>query len=232
MPTISSGYLTVLNLFTTDASEKQDRLIGEMRKIVDAAAYPGWVSSTVHSGVDKHGTANFIQWRSGEDLEARYAGEEFRHRTLPVFTQLTDSIRLLQTEVAFTQSHPSLGASTQIVPDRGDYTVIEVHNVAEQDQDELVRALGAGQTWLQGTAGYRSHTVLRGLRGQGVVGSFVATYSQWASKEAFDAYRQLPYEKQPEARQKIQARLDALITRTDWNTYRVEHSRTTPAKKG
>jgi heme-degrading monooxygenase HmoA len=230
MPTISSDYLTVLNLFTTDASDKQDRLIGEMRKIVDAAEYPGWISSTVHAGVDKRGTANFIQWRSGEDLEARYAGEEFRHRTLPVFTQLTDSIRLLQTEVAFSRSHPSLGPATRIVPDRDDYTVIEVFNVAEQDQDELIRALGTDQTWLLDTPGYRSHTVLRGLRGQGVVGSFVATYAQWADKDAFDAYRLFPYERQPENRQKTQARLDALTTRTDWNTYRVVHSRTTPPK--
>lgn len=228
MPTISSDYLTVLNLFTTDTSEKQDRLISEMRKIVDAAEYPGWVSSTVHSGIDKRGTANFIQWRSGEDLEARYAGEEFRHRTLPVFTQITDSIRLLQTEAAFTRS--SLGPETQIVPERGDYTVIEVCHVAEQDQNELIRALGADQTWLAATPGYRSHTVLRGLRGQGVVGSFVATYQQWASKDAFDAYRLLPYERQPEERQKTQARLDALITRSDWNSYRVVHSRTTPTK--
>jgi heme-degrading monooxygenase HmoA len=230
MPTISSDYLTVLNLFTTDAMDKQDKLIGEMRKIVDAAEYPGWISSTVHSGERNRGTANFIQWRSGEDLEARYAGEEFRHRTLPVFTQLTDSIRLLQTEVAFSQSHPSLGPATQILPERGDYTVIEVHNVAEQDRDELVKALGADQKWLVDTPGYRSHTVLRGLRGQGVVGSFVATYNQWADKESFDAYRHLVYERQSEDRQKNQARLDALITRTDWNAYRVVHSRTTPEK--
>lgn len=230
MPTISSEYLTVLNLFTTDAAEKQDRLIGEMRKIVDAAEYPGWVSSTVHTGVDKLGTANFIQWRSGEDLEARYAGEEFRHRTLPVFTQITTGIQLLQNEVAFTAAHPSLGPAAEIVPDRGDYTIIDVHSVAEQDQEELITALGSAQTWLVDTPGYRSHSVLRGLRGQGIVGSFVATYNQWASKEAFDAYRELPHDRQPEARQKNQARLDSLITRTAGNTYRVVHSRTTPTK--
>ncbi|MEK8141867.1 hypothetical protein NKH18_02060 [Streptomyces sp. M10(2022)] len=85
MPTISTEdkHLTVLNLFTTDAPEKQESLIREMRKIVDAATYEGWMSSTVHAGVDSPGTANFIQWRSGEDLEKRYSGEEFKHRTLP-----------------------------------------------------------------------------------------------------------------------------------------------------
>lgn len=230
MTTISNKCLTVLNLFTTDASKKQTRLVEEMTKIVNAAAYPGWLSSTVHSGVDKLGTANFIQWRSGEDLEARYAGEEFRHRTLPVFTEITTSIRLLQTEVAFSQSHPSLGPDTQIVPDRGDYTVIEVHSVGEQNLDELVTGLGSAQTWLRDTPGYRSHTVLRGLRGQGIVGSFVATYSQWADKASFDAYRQLPHDQQSEERQKNQAKLDSLITRTDWNSYRVVHSRSAPAK--
>jgi len=72
MPKITAdgAHLTVLNLFSTDAPEKQEGLLAAMREIVDSAAYPGWISSTVHSGQDRPGTANFIQWRSSEDLEA------------------------------------------------------------------------------------------------------------------------------------------------------------------
>jgi heme-degrading monooxygenase HmoA len=227
MPTVSpdSGYLTVINLFSADAPEKQVRLIEAMREIVDAAAYPGWISSTVHSGVDKPGTANFIQWRSGEDLEARYAGDEFQHRTLPLFTQLTTSIKLLQTEVAFTQRNPALGGATVISPDRDDYTVIDVFGVAADDQADLVAALGAGSEWLAEVPGYRSHTVLAGNRAQGFDGPFVVVYSQWADKASYDAYRALPETEQSGDRQKTEARLESLATSHEWNSYRAVHTR-------
>lgn len=118
MPTVSveDNHLTVLNLFTTDAPEKQDSLIQEMTKIVNAATYEGWMSSTVHAGVDSPGTANFIQWRSGEDLEKRYQGEEFKHRTLPVFGEITTSIRLLQNEIAYTLTSDGPGSEVTICP--------------------------------------------------------------------------------------------------------------------
>lgn len=231
MPYISveDRHLTVVNLFTTDAPEKQDRLIGAMREIVDAAAYPGWISSTVHSGLDKPGTANFIQWRSGEDLQARYAGEEFRHRTLPLFREITTSIRLLQTEVVFTQRHEALNGVTEISPERDDYTVIELFGVPPQDQDELVDVVGPSQEWLLETPGYRSHSVLRGLDARGLLeSSFVVVYSQWADKESYDTFCALPEAEQPDGWQKTQARLGAVSATRDGNTYRVVHTRSAP----
>lgn len=221
MPTISleDKHLTVLNLFTTDAPEKQESLIQEMSKIVNAATYEGWMSSTVHAGVDSPGTANFIQWRSGEDLEKRYAGEEFNHRTLPVFGEITTSIRLLQNEVAYTLTAPSLGGVIEIGPHRDDYTVIAVYGVAEENQAELVDALGAGQAGIVDAPGFRSHVVLKGLRARGLDGSFVVSYSQWDSKEAFDAHQDQPEEQWPIGRQKAQARVRAVVTSQDSNTY-------------
>jgi len=226
MPYVSTeDNLTVLNLFSTDAPEKQESLLQAMREIVDAAAYPGWLSSTVHSGVDLYGTANFIQWRSGEDLEARYAGEEFKHRTLPLFGEMTTEIRLLQNKVVFSQLQPSLGDRAEIAPDRNDYTVIDVHGVADTDQAALIEALGPEQEWLLQIPGYRSHLVLQGLAARGVDGLFVVSYAQWESKESYDAFRNVPEaEKSPE-RQKTEARLAALATWTTSNTYRVVHTR-------
>lgn len=223
MPTISAQdkHLTVLNLFTTDAPEKQDTLIQEMTKIVQAAAYDGWMSSTVHSAVDSPGTANLIQWRSGEDLERRYAGEEFKHRTLPVFSEITTSIRLLQNEIAYTVTHPSLGGVVEVHPGRDDYTAITVFGVAEENQAELVDALGPAQTDITDAPGFRSLSVFKGLRARGVEGSFVVAYSQWESKEAYDAYRALPEADKPLSRQKAEARVKALATWVDANTYRV-----------
>jgi Antibiotic biosynthesis monooxygenase. len=218
-------YLTVLNLFTTDAPEKQQRLLGEMRQVVDSAAYEGWVSSTVHSGQHSPGTANVIQWRSTEDLEARYAGEEFKHRTLPVFWEITTSIRLLQNEIAYTQRGSEPGAVVEISPDRDDYAAIEVFGVAEKDQGDLIEAVGTGQGWLAEVPGYRSHVVMRGLRGRGLDGKFVVVYSQWDDPASYDTFRTVPEPDRSPARQKTDAAVAGLATSYDWNTYRVVHTR-------
>jgi len=227
MPNISTedNHLTVLNLFTTDLPENQESLLQEMRKIVDSAAFEGWQASTVHAGVDKPGTANFIQWRSGEDLERRYAADEFKHRTLPVFGEITTSIRLLQNEIAHTLRHPSLGGVTEISPTRDDYTVIAVYTVAQEQQQELVTALGPGQDWLLEVAGFRSQSVLRGLRARGLEGSFAVTYAQWESKEAYDAFRAQPQDQRSARRRENEALVDSLALTVDWNTYRVVHTR-------
>jgi heme-degrading monooxygenase HmoA len=235
MPTISpdSGYLTVLNVFRTDSVEKQERLIGAMRQIVDAAAYEGWVSSTVHSGEEKIGTANFIQWRKREDLERRYASDEFKHQ-IPLFAELTTGIKLLQTEVVHTLAHPSLGGRTEIDPQRNDYTVIDILSVDPANLDALVEALIAAPQWLLDVPGFRSQSVLRGkaLRGklaQHLDGSFAVVYSQWGSKADYDAYRAVAEADQPTDRRKRQEALDALVTEVESNTYHVAHSRSAGA---
>ncbi|MFF7610218.1 antibiotic biosynthesis monooxygenase [Streptomyces parvulus] len=226
MPIISTedNYLTVLNLFTTDTPQHQDQLLTEMGKIVDSAAYEGWISSTVHAGQDTPGTANLIQWRSGEDLQKRYAGEEFKHRTLPVFREITTDIRLLQNEIVFSRTrsgHPRV----EVSPERDDYTVIEVHRVAQGDQDELVKALGEGQDWLAAVPGYRSHSVFKGLRAMFVEGAFAVVYSQWDSKDSYDAYQQAPAAARSAARRAGEERIARLRTGCDANTYRVVHTR-------
>ncbi|MCT2588464.1 antibiotic biosynthesis monooxygenase [Streptomyces sp. N2-109] len=227
MPKISveDRHLTVLNLFATDAADKQERLLGAMQEIVDSAAFAGWISSSMHSGLGRFGTANLIQWRNGEDLEARYAGEEFRHRTLPLFQELTTSIRLLQTEVAFTWRPGLPGGAVEVVPGGDDYTVIEIFKVAEADRDALVEALGEAGQWLEAESGVRSHTVLRGLAARGLEGAFAVSYSQWDGKEAYDAFRGVPQSQQSAARRESQARVEALVTSSDWNSYLPVHSR-------
>ncbi|MFI8233801.1 antibiotic biosynthesis monooxygenase family protein [Streptomyces sp. NPDC085900] len=227
MPIISTedNYLTVLNLFTTDTPAHQEQLLTEMGKIVDAAAYEGWISSTVHAGQDSPGTANLIQWRSGEDLQKRYSGEEFKHRTLPVFREITTAIRLLQNEIVFTQTHPSLGGRVEVSPDRDDYTAIEVYRVGEADQADLLKLLGEGQNWLVDVPGYRSHSVFRGLRAMFVEGAFAVVYSQWDSKDSYDAFRTLAPEAKPEPRRANDERIAELTAERDANTYRVVHTR-------
>jgi heme-degrading monooxygenase HmoA len=234
------GYLTVVNMFKTDKPERVDQLVGQMRAIVDTAAYPGWISSTVHRGQEKMGTANFIQWRGKQDLESRYAGDEFKHNTVPVFREITTFIRLMQTEVELSQRHPSLGGATEISPARDDYTVIEVLGVEPADQDDLIAVLGAAHDWLVDVPGYRSQSVLRGIKSRGVersggdlvsVGTdndFVLVYSQWDGKQSHDAFRGLATGEQPAARRRTQDMRNSLTTAADWNSYRVAHTRSAP----
>jgi heme-degrading monooxygenase HmoA len=213
------GYLTVLNLFETDSPDGQRRLLDAMREIIDTADYPGWISSTLHGGQDKLGTANYIQWRSLKDLEARYAGDKFRHETIPLFNELSSSIRLLKTEVVFCQRHPSL-ESIEISPARTDYTVIIVLDAAPENQMEMVRTLAQPDEWVKSVPGYRSHSILRGIDG-----TFVVNYAQWDSKKLYDAFHYLPEEERPAGIQKLRARARSLVTARAANTYRVVHTR-------
>lgn len=241
MPIIDpqNGYLTVINLFETNAPERVDVLVNEMRAIVDTAAFPGWISSTVHRGQEKMGTANFIQWRGKQDLESRYAGDEFKHHTVPVFQQVTTFMRLMQTEVELSQRHPAQGEATEISPNRDDYTVIEILGVRPADQDDLIGVLGSAHDWLVDVPGYRSQSVLRGIKSRipgdpgkltamGADNDFVVVYSQWESKESFDACLALAGTGEPSARRRTEDKRAALVTAVSRNTYRVVHTRSAP----
>ncbi len=217
------GYLTVLNLFGTDSMDGQQRLLATMRDIIDSADYEGWISSTLLGGEDERGTANYIQWRSLEDLENRYQGNRFRHETVPLFNEISTSIRLLKTEVVFTQRHPSLDA-IEITPERDDYTVIIVMGVESADQKELVELFAQVDEWVTTVPGYRSNSILRGLDG-----TFVVNVAQWASKERYDAFHLLPEQERPADVSAMRARARALLTARDANTYRVVHTRSASA---
>ncbi|BBB01455.1 putative monooxygenase [Actinacidiphila reveromycinica] len=221
MPFLSpdDGYLTVLNLFRTETRQGQDRLLDVMRDIIDNADYPGWISSTLHSGQDAHGTANYIQWRSLEDLKARYAGEGFQHHTVPLFNELATSIRLLQTEVVASRLHPDL-ERVEVSAEDDAYTVIVVFDVDPVDQKDLVDTLAQPEEWVLTHRGHRSHTILRGLDGETVV-----NYAQWDSKEAYDAFHRLPEENRPASVRRGREHVRSLVTARDANTYTVVHSR-------
>ncbi|HXL93895.1 MAG TPA: hypothetical protein VN969_33595 [Streptosporangiaceae bacterium] len=213
------GYLTVLNLFGTETIEGQERLIEVMTGIINGADYPGWVSSTLHAGHDKFGTANYIQWRSIADLEARYAGEKFRHETVPLFNEISTSIRLLKSEVVYAQRQPEL-AGTEISTDRDDYTVIIVMEVDPQDQPTLTEAMVLPDEWILTVPGYRSHSILRGIDG-----TFVVNYAQWESKKLYDAFHELPEDERPADVCQARARARSVLKSRDANTYRVVHTR-------
>ncbi|MFD7527327.1 MULTISPECIES: antibiotic biosynthesis monooxygenase family protein [unclassified Streptomyces] len=222
MPLISpdDGHLTVFNLFETDTVPLQESVLDAMRDIIDNADYPGWISSTLHAGVDEPGTVNYIQWRSAADLQARYEGQKFQRRTVPLFHQLARTVRLLKTELAFTQHHPSLDGGIEISPQRDDHTVLIVLDTKPEDQRELLDTLTEPDEWIKTVPGYRSHTYFRGLDG-----TFVVNYAQWESKELYDAFHTLPEEERPAGIRDGRNRARSLVTGRQANTYRVTHSR-------
>lgn len=239
MPFINpeDGHLTVLNLFKTDTRARVDTLVKEMKAIVDTAAFPGWISSTVHRGEHNPGTANFIQWRGMQDLETRYNDSEFKHHTVPVFREITTFVRLMQTEVYSSRRHPALGGVTEVSPDRDDYTVIEILGVDPAEQGALVTTLGTAHSFLVDVPGYRSQSVLRGIRSRNLEGGegtlatvgadndFVVVYSQWDGKESYDAFRTAAADQYSAARRRFQDKRDSLTTSADWNSYRAVHTR-------
>ncbi|MEU8258693.1 antibiotic biosynthesis monooxygenase family protein [Micromonospora inaquosa] len=221
MPFIRAGdgYLAVFNMFTCNTAEEQERIVDEMKAIVDSADYPGWVSSTVHGAVDSPGTANYVQWRSLADLEARYAGARYQQNVVPLFQQIATSVRLLKTEAVFVQHHEDQGY-LEIGPHRDDHTVIIVMECAPENQQALVDALGQRDEWLMTVPGYRAHAICRG-----VDGTFIILYAQWESKEHYDAFHHLPESQRPEEVQRIRAFTDTIVTERRANTYRPVHSR-------
>jgi heme-degrading monooxygenase HmoA len=222
MPFISpdDGCLTVFNIFETETRDGQERVLDEMRDIIDNANHAGWISSTLHAGVEAPGTLNYIQWRSLADLAARYSGEKFKNKTAPLFNALSTSVKLLKTEAVFAQRHPSLDGVTEISPQRDDYTVAFILGVEPANQPTLVDILAKPDEWLTGVPGYRSHTYLRSIDGTSVV-----NYAQWDSKESYDAFHTLAEDQRPVDVQKARVRARSLATSRSANTYRVVHTR-------
>ncbi|MEU4082569.1 antibiotic biosynthesis monooxygenase [Streptomyces venezuelae] len=222
MPLINpeDGYLTVFNLFETETYDGQARVVDEMKDIVDNATYPGWISSTVHAGVDTPGTLNYIQWRSLADLEARYQGQKFQKKTVPLFDELATSVKLLKTELVHAQHHPDLGAAAEVSPERDDYAVFILFEVKPDQQQELLDTLAKPDEWIKTVPGYRSHGYYRGIDG-----TYVVNYAQWESKELYEAFHTLPEEQRPADIREGRLRARSLVTSRWANSFRAVHSR-------
>ncbi|MGW6983371.1 antibiotic biosynthesis monooxygenase family protein [Streptomyces sp. NPDC054932] len=221
MPFITpdNGSLTVFNLFDTATREGQKTLLDTMQGIIEGANYPGWRSSTLHGGLDRPCAANYIQWRSVADLQDRYEGENFKHNTVPHFTDLTTSVHLLKTEVVATHLHPAV-ERIEISPDRDDFTVIVIMGVESANQARLVELFARPDAWMQGVPGYRSHSILRGLDGD-----FVVNYAQWDSRAAYEAFHTMPEAERPAHARSMRAEAGPLLTSRSSNTYEVVYAR-------
>lgn len=218
---VDDGYLTILNWFGTDTPYRHERLVDAMREIIDnAAEFPGWVSSSLHSGQDVPGTANLIQMRTRDAIEARYRREKMQTQTMPAFYQLTTWFKSIKAEVVFTQTHPDLGGIVEVSPERGDFTVLTLFAADPENQAALIETLAQPDEWLKTVPGFRSHSILRG-----VDGTHVAMYAQWADKDAYDAFHLLPESERPKEVRERRAIGQTLVNSHEPHTYTVVHSR-------
>ncbi|MFG2652900.1 antibiotic biosynthesis monooxygenase family protein [Streptomyces sp. NPDC048436] len=221
MPIITpdNGSLTVFNLFDTVDRDGQKTLLDTMQGIIEGANYPGWRSSTLHGGLDKPCAANYIQWRSLEDLQERYEGENFKHNTVPYFSELTTTVHLLKTEVIATHLHHSL-EQIEISTERDDFTVIVIMGVKPENQARVVDLFAKPDESMQEVPGYRSNSILRGIEGD-----FVVNYAQWESREAYETFHNLPEETRSAQARAMRAEARPLLTSRSANTYEVVFSR-------
>src|SRR5215467_3039332 len=68
------GVVTVINVFSV-APERQQALVDVLVEATEAVIrhLPGFVSASIHKGLDGNRVANYAQWRSRADLEAMRA---------------------------------------------------------------------------------------------------------------------------------------------------------------
>ena len=73
MPAISAqtSVLTLINTFTVKP-ERQEEVMELLRRATEDVMrhLPGFISATIHRGIEGNKVANYAQWRSMEDFQA------------------------------------------------------------------------------------------------------------------------------------------------------------------
>jgi heme-degrading monooxygenase HmoA len=81
MATIEKGrdLLTLINVFTVDPT-KQQELVEVLVEATERTMkrMPGFISASIHKGVDGSRVVNYAQWRSRADFEAMTRNESAR----------------------------------------------------------------------------------------------------------------------------------------------------------
>ena len=74
--TITTGapVVTLINVFTVEP-EKQRELVSVLEEVTEQVMLrvPGFVSASIHAGLDGTSVVNYAQWRSREDFAAMLA---------------------------------------------------------------------------------------------------------------------------------------------------------------
>jgi heme-degrading monooxygenase HmoA len=75
--TVEAPVFTLINVFEV-APERQSELIEILERATDELIrhFPGFISASIHRGLDGIHVSNYVQWRSKEDFERMFADSE------------------------------------------------------------------------------------------------------------------------------------------------------------
>lgn len=98
------GVFTLINSFEVER-ENQSAVIELLIDITERFTRyrPGFLSATVHSGVDGEHVANYVQWQSSADFEATFDTPEMQQHMRELGT-LVKALRPLIYQIAYTRS--------------------------------------------------------------------------------------------------------------------------------
>jgi heme-degrading monooxygenase HmoA len=96
--------ITLINIFTV-SPEKQAKLVGLLTQATDSAVrqVPGFISASLHRGLDGTKVVMYAQWRSIEDYEAmrkNAAASPFLQQALEIATFAPGMYEVVDTFVA------------------------------------------------------------------------------------------------------------------------------------
>jgi len=92
---------TFINTFHTDRS-RQGAIVAALARFTEdvTVSLPGFVGTAVHTSIDGARVVNYVQWRSGEDMNAMRADPRFAAHMADL-NGLADRIEPVVFEVAY-----------------------------------------------------------------------------------------------------------------------------------
>jgi heme-degrading monooxygenase HmoA len=105
---MAAAMVTLISIFTV-APERQDDLVRLLQAMIDEVArtLPGFISATVHRGVDGKQVANYARWESVEAWKAMVRHPDIQARMTPILAVATFQSQLYEVVSA----HAPPGAS-------------------------------------------------------------------------------------------------------------------------
>ncbi|MBW4562895.1 MAG: antibiotic biosynthesis monooxygenase [Mojavia pulchra JT2-VF2] len=174
---VTNNVATFINIFTIEAT-KQQALIDHLKIHTETIRkQPGFITANFHRSLDGTRVINYVQWTSIEASKAIHQNPDIS-AAFATYQDLGVSMDLRYYEVVLTRGQPiKIEAHNNLI------TQIDVLYVAPENQQSLLQKLTqvidpaiAKQTGNLSTAWIRS-----------LDGNRIINYSQWSSKDTYDA---------------------------------------------
>lgn len=173
-----SDIATFINVFTVE-SAKQQALLERLKIHADTLVgkQPGFLTANAYRSLDGTRAVNYVQWTSVEASKAIHQNPDIGS-AFASYQDLGVSMDLRYYEVAFARRQPII-----VQAHSNHHTQIDVLHVAPKNQQLLLEKLTQViEPTISQQTGNLSTVWLRSLDGTRII-----NYSQWSSKDAYDA---------------------------------------------